>query len=466
MINSKESKEVLRLAAQSHFWAFCCYMDWEFFHDKRRFFKSIAIEMQSVIDNYRNGKAIKISISMPPRAGKSYITSLFACFWLSQFPTLSVMRNTCTSTLYDKFSYDTRALIRSDKFKEIFPQIQLSGDKQNLGGWNLSTSKQVGYFGAGVGGTIIGFGANIAITDDLYKSMSDALSDTVRDKVKLWKESAHDSRKEKNCPEIYIGTRWTKKDIIGEVMDSGDLQKAIVIPALDENNKSFCEDVKSTEEYLSIKERIDESTWSAEYMQEPLDIKGLLLPLSSLSFTDVSIINCEDLVWSFFVGDPADKGGDKFAGLACWVVVKENKLFCYVRDAICSKDGIEVVVPKIKDITIKYSIEEAYIESNGVGLAAVLTLKPLLQNSNTKLKPFPSTEPKDVRILGNYEFVRDRFIFDSNYKQNEGYSLLIKDATEFMKDGENLHKKDAIDVLCLAAKLIKIKFANVLYHKN
>jgi len=452
--------------AQNNFWAFCCYMDYDFFAVKRRFAKSIALEFQKVVDNYKQGKAIKITLSMPPRAGKSYITSLFSCFWLSQFPETSVMRNTCTATLYDKLSYDTRALMRSDKFKEIFPHIQLASDKQNVGGWSLTTSKQVGYFGAGVGGTIIGFGASIAITDDLYKSMADALSDTTRDKVKMWKESAHDSRKEKNCPEIFIGTRWVKNDIIGEAMDSGDMESITVISALNDKNESFCEDVKSTSEYLDIKKNIDESTWNAEYMQEPLDVKGLLLPLASLSFADISVINYEDVAWSFFVGDPADKGGDKFAGLACWVVAKEDKLFCYVKDAICSKDGIEVVVPKIKDITLNHNIEEAYIESNGVGLAAVLTLKPLLQNSNTKLKPFPSTENKDVRILGNYEFVRDRFVFDSNYKQNEGYSLLIKDATEFMKDGENLHKKDALDVLCLAAKLIKIKFANFLYHKN
>ena len=465
MINSKEGKEVLRRGAQVNFWAFCCYMDWEFFHDKRRFFKPIALEMQSVVDNYRDGKAIKISVSMPPRAGKSYITSLFACFWLSQFPKLSVMRNACTATLYDKFSYDTRALIRSDKFKDIFPQIELASDKQNLGGWNLSTSKQVGYFGAGVGGSIIGFGANLAITDDLYKSMSDALSDTIRDKVKLWKESAHDSRKEKNCPEIYIGTRWTKSDIIGEVMDSGDLQKAIVIPALIDG-KSFCEDVKSTEEYLHIKERIEESTWSAEYIQEPLDVKGLLLPKSELNYVDVSTLKYEDVIWSFTVGDPADTGGDKFAAINVWVIEIENKLFCYVKSAICSKDGIEVLCPKIAEKALENKSSEVYIEANGVGLAAVLSLKPILKDTNSKLKPFPSSDNKMVRILGNYEFVKNNFVFDTNFQKDEGYRLMIDDATSFLKEGTNDHKKDALDVLCLAAKLIKIKFANFLFHKN
>ena len=54
----------------------------------------------------------------------------------------------------------------------------LSSDKANLQGWNTNTSKQVGYFGAGVGGTIIGFGASkVAITDDLYRGIEDALND-------------------------------------------------------------------------------------------------------------------------------------------------------------------------------------------------------------------------------------------------------------------------------------------------
>lgn len=461
MINSKEGKEVLRRGAQVNFWAFCCYMDWEFFHDKRRFFKPIALEMQSVVDNYRNGKAIKISVSMPPRAGKSYITSLFACFWLSQFPKLSVMRNACTATLYDKFSYDTRALIRSDKFKEIFPQIELASDKQNLGGWNLSTSKQVGYFGAGVGGSIIGFGANLAITDDLYKSMSDALSDTIRDKVKLWKESAHDSRKEKNCPEIYIGTRWTKNDIIGEVMDSGDLQKAIVIPALIDG-KSFCEDVKSTEEYLHIKERIDESTWSAEYMQEPLDIKGLLLPKSELKFTDLSKLEAKDFIYRFAVGDPADKGGDKFAIPFIFVTQNEGGLYCYVKDVICNKDGIEANTDRICETAKDHLIEHIYIESNGVGLAAVLLLKKKI-SQNVALKPFNSSEQKETRILSNYEFIKRHFIFDSNYENNKEYLVFLNDLTSYMKEGTNDHKKDAIDVLCSAAKIIKLKYAKYLY---
>jgi len=69
---------------------------------------------------------------MPPRAGKSYITSLFCAWTLGNNPKESVMRNTCTATLYAKFSYDVRAIVLSDHFCEVFPTVRISPDKANL----------------------------------------------------------------------------------------------------------------------------------------------------------------------------------------------------------------------------------------------------------------------------------------------------------------------------------------------
>jgi hypothetical protein len=456
-----QHREILRIAARQHFWAFCCYFDFEFFAIKRRFLKEVAMSMQNVVDEYEKGNAIKISVSMPPRAGKSYITSLFAAYWLCRFPALSVMRNTCTGTLYDKFSYDTRALFRTTKIKEIFPEIELQPDKQNVSGWNLTTSKQVGYFGAGVGGSIIGFGANLAITDDLYKSMLDALSTTVQSTTKSWKQSAHDSRKEKNCPEIFIGTRWTKNDIIGEAIDSGDLTSTLIIPALI-NDKSFCEDVKSTDEYLKIKSDIEPSIWGAEYMQQPAEAEGLLLPIGSLRFDDLSQIKPHQATYRFSVGDPADKGGDKYAMPFIYVDFSGKQMTCYVKDCICNEAGIMANTGLIINKLNEYCIDECIVEANGVGLASVIQLKEKIIGS-TKLIPFNSTEQKEARILSNYEWIQKYFVFDSNYKSNPQYYQFMKDLTGYYMKGDNKHRMDAIDVLCSAAKVLKVKFGSIVY---
>ena len=451
------SKSLLKTLARKDFWAFCVYYDNDLFY-KRAFLWSVAQTFQEVVNQYKQGNAITVAVSMPPRAGKSYITSLFSAYWLGQFPELSVMRNSCTSTLYQKFSYDTRNIIRNQKFQEVFPEIQLAPDKQNLDGWNLTTSKQVAYFGAGVGGTIIGFGANLAITDDLYKSMQDALSTTTNSGVKLWKESAHDSRKEKNCPEIYIGTRWTKDDIIGEAIDNGYINKSISIPALIEG-KSFCEDVKSTEEYLQISERINKSTWNAEYMQNPLSLEGLLLPKESMKFEKMWDI---EPIYSFAVGDPADTGGDKFSMPFIHVLEIDGRIVFHVKDVIHSTTGIEANTERVLDKLHQWGCSDLFYESNGVGLAAVLLIKNRLR-AGQKIHAFNSTINKEVRIFSHFEFVQKFFVFDADFERNPEYKAFISDVANYQKDGDNKHRKDAIDVLCSSANILKIKFKNLLY---
>jgi hypothetical protein len=214
------------------FWQFCLFYDYEFY-SKRRFLHQIAVSFQEIEEKKINS----LSVSMPPRAGKSYITSLFCAWVIGRNPTESVMRNTCTATLYLKFSYDVRTIVKSDKFKQVFNNIHLSDDKANLQGWNTNHSKQVGYFGAGVGGTIIGFGATkIGVTDDLYRNLEDALSDTVNDRIIQWKEATHDSRFESGCARIDIGTRWSINDVIGRNIQQKIYDKSIIVAALNENN--------------------------------------------------------------------------------------------------------------------------------------------------------------------------------------------------------------------------------------
>lgn len=455
-----ELEAVLIVAARKNFWCFCCYWDWEFFRIRRRFLKDIALLFQEVSDEYDKGHAISVSASLPPRSGKSYIASLFAAWWLGKNPTLSVMRNTCTASLYQEFSYVTRNIIQSDKFRAVF-NVQLKKDKQNLDGWSLDTSKQVGYFGGGVGTSIIGKGANLAMSDDLYSSMKDAMSDTVRQSVDLWKSSVHNSRMEKNCPEIFIGTRWGKYDVIGKAMESGKIVKSVVIPALIDD-KSFCEDVKSTQEYLSIRdeEGEDSITWQAEYMQQPVEVKGLLLPASELHYDNLSNLNPRNYIYRFEVIDPADNGGDKFASPICYVSSSDKGIAVYIPDALCNTDGIMANTPVVVQKCKTHAIEDLFIESNGVGLASIVDLHDKVEDF-TEIKPFYSSEEKEVRIMSNFEFIKKYFIFNS--EQTAEYKSFMQDLTSYVKGGQNLHKKDAIDVLSRVAEIIKLKYFDEIY---
>jgi len=453
--------EIGKRLSRHHFWEFCLYYDFEFF-SRRPFLKAVALIFQWVYTEYMAGRPRRVSVSMPPRAGKSYITSLFCAWWLGRLPTLSVMRNTCTARLYMKFSYDVRKIVKSDKYKGVFPESRLSVDKQNVEGWNLTEAKQVSYFGAGVGGTIIGFGANIAITDDLYSGMEDALSETYNEKVHMWKESDHDSRKERNCPEIFIGTRWTVRDVIGKALESGKIDKTVKQPALVVNERgdlvSFCDDVKTTAEYLDMKENTEESIWLAEWMQEPIEAKGLLFPKSGLHFFNRRNVDLTNPDFKAMYVDPADEGSDDLSAPYGYLI--GNRI--YLPAVIYNKDNTDVNQPVIVDRLIKDKANACVVEGNSAWAMFGRAIRAAVQevNADCEIRIISNSVNKHTRILAMAAFIRNRFWFDEDYEKDPQYRAFMKNLTSYLKEGKTKHD-DAPDSLAGLARFFMRNFDHI-----
>ena len=70
--------------AQKDFWAFCLYYDPKFFA-KRLFLKKVAEAFMRVYESYSVGIIYRLAVSMPPRAGKSYICLLYTSVIVSLF---------------------------------------------------------------------------------------------------------------------------------------------------------------------------------------------------------------------------------------------------------------------------------------------------------------------------------------------------------------------------------------------
>ena len=427
-----EQREILKAAAAKNFVAFCYFYDWDFFKS-RPFLKKIALAFQRVAD----GEIKSLGVSMPPRAGKSYITTLFSAWMLGRFPEGSVMRNTCTAMLYNKFSYETRDIVKSEKFAEVFPDVQMSGDKANVQGWNTNWAKMVSYFGAGVGGTIIGFGATlVAITDDLFKSMEDALSETVREKTHSWKEATHDSRKETGCPEIDIGTRWTRDDVIGKAVEHDRYDEYIVQPALEEvpnertgdlELRSFCESVMTTEEYMQKKERIRPEIWSAEYMQQPVDIKGRLFENLRKFTNKAEIIENSEGALAYI--DVADEGSDYLCMLVGHVVGVD----VYITDVVYTKANTNTTIPRCAKLLNCYGVKYVRVETNAMG---AIFLKLLRKSVNkTKVLGINNSQNKGTRIFMHSSYVLRKFLF-LNEETGE-YGEFIRALAKYQHEGKN-----------------------------
>lgn len=190
--------------------------------------------------------------------------------------------------------------------------------------------------------------------------------------------------------------------------------------------------------------------------------EGVLLPKSKLTFKDISNIPKEIIHFRFAIGDPADKGGDKFSTIFCDVATIENNIVIYVRDVIHNNNGIEANVELLRDKIKDNMTEYIALESNGVGVASIYSLKKILPQ-NVILNSFYSNANKETRILSHYHFVKKFFVFNENYKSNIEYLQFINDLTNYMKEGDNKHRMDAIDVCCSVANFIKLKYYKVIY---
>jgi predicted phage terminase large subunit-like protein len=446
-------RRLLRIElSRREFWQFCKLYDPVFFSE-RKFLKQVADVFQEIAD----GKIKSCSVSMPPRAGKSYITSLFCAWTLGKNPEGSVMRNTVSATLYSKFSYDVRNIVKSDIFAQVFPGISISDDKANLAGWNLNRSKQVGYFGAGVGGTIIGFGAtNVAITDDLYRGVEDALSDTVNDRTKQWFEATHLSRMESGCARIDIGTRWTMDDIIGSQMKAGYYDKSIVIQALNEKDESFCEAVMTTAEYHDKRKRTSKEIWLAEYQQEPVDMKGRLFgelaKITPKEWDSIQTHIKDEQRAAIAYIDVSDQGKDY---TACAVgVIHSGKV--YVVDYIFNRENTDTTIPMAAGMLTKHKVSYCRVESNNMGAMFGRQLQQLIPD--TRILPVSNTTNKITRIIMQSAYILNRFVFVE--QDTPECKQFLDNVYSFSKEGNNKHD-DAPDCLAGLSMFVQGMFVDM-----
>lgn len=455
LVRRAEARIILRKReARNSFWAFCLYMDPKFFA-KRHFLVQVADAFTRVYESFKNKEIRRLAVSMPPRAGKSYVSSLFIAWMFGHFPEHSVMRNCCSDTLYNKLSYDTRNIVKSKKYNEIFPDALLSSDKQNVKGWNLQASRQVGYFGAGVGGTVIGFGASmLAMTDDLYKSLEDALSDNNNEKVWSWKQGTHDSRIEGNCCMIDIGTRWSEKDVLGRLEASGKYDEIIRIAALDENDETFCEDVHTTEYYHEIRSDLDTSIWEAEYMQNPIEAKGLLFPKSELQRFRLKDIEGRKPDASIASCDVADQGDDDFS--APFGDMFGDKIF--IKDVVFTKDAVEITEPRLIQSVKDNKCDQIRVESNNGGRIFGRNIRKGLKELRHKciVQTKQTTSNKETRILMKSGWIKKHCVFldDKDIERGSDYYRFMESLTSYKKEGGNKHD-DAPDSMTILAEFVE-----------
>ena len=170
--------------------------------------------MATAIIKGRTGATATAIIEAPPRHGKTELISKWLPVWfLIRWPEKRLIMTTATHKLARKLGRNAR-----DLFREHAPKFGLALSESQSAADEWETSAGGGMLAAGVGGPIMGRGADLLILDDPIRNGQDALSETVRDNQWDWWQSTASTRLEPNGKTIVISTRWHEDDIVGRIL--------------------------------------------------------------------------------------------------------------------------------------------------------------------------------------------------------------------------------------------------------
>jgi len=221
------------------------------------------------------GDCKRLMIFMPPRHGKSQLTSeFFPAWYLGHHPDRYIIATTYAQELADDFGRKVRNQLQDPLYKAIFPECQISPDSASASKFN--TIQKGSYFAVGMGGPITGRGAHVLLIDDPLKGREDAESETTRRKQKEWYQSVARTRLMPGGAIVVIQTRWHEDDLSGwlQAAHSHEDWEVINLPAISEDNKPLWPEMYDLKTLEAIRESIGMRDWNALYQQNPIPDAG------------------------------------------------------------------------------------------------------------------------------------------------------------------------------------------------
>jgi len=264
-------------------------------------------EMAEAFERVARGECKRLIINMPPRHTKSEFASyLLPAWFLGKFPKKKIIETAHTAELAVGFGRKVRNLVDSDVYKAIFPGVGLQSDSKAAGRW--ATNQGGDYFAIGVGGAVTGKGADILIIDDPHSEQEAALSENnpeVYDKTYEWYTSGPRQRLQPGGSIIMVMTRWSKKDLTGQVLKSaaqrsGEEWEVINFPAILPDGMPLWPQFWSLKELEALKNELPNAKWQAQYMQEPTsDVSAIIKREWWKQWEDEDPPYCEFLIQSW-----------------------------------------------------------------------------------------------------------------------------------------------------------------------
>ena len=398
------------------------------------------------MQEFYDGDDEVLIINLPPRHGKSRTAGLFVEWILGKDQTEKIIAGSYNETLSTEFSKDVRGDIQEIKadedkivFSDIFPNVRIKRGDGAMNLWSLENGRN-NYLATSPTGTATGFGCSLLIIDDLIKNAEEAYNENKLSSHWDWFTKTMLSRLEGKRKQIIIMTRWSSGDLAGRALEyyreEGKKVKHITKKALQDDGTMLCNEVLNYKAYKSIIRAMGPEIASANYQQEPIDLKGRLY--SSIKTYEILPKDAKgNLLFTTIKNytDTADTGSDYLCSINYGVYEKE----AYVLDVIYTKEPMEVTEPLLANSLYDYRVNEADIESNNGGRGFARSVERILRekyrSNKTKINWFHQSKNKQARILSNSTWVMDHIYFPKNWVDR--WPEFAKAILTYQKEGKN-----------------------------
>jgi predicted phage terminase large subunit-like protein len=234
------------------------------------------------LEQVTRGELDRLLISAPPGSAKSTLASVFfPAFFLANHPAAQIVTCSHTQDLAERFGRRVRNLISEHS---AVLGLELSDDSQAAGRWSLKSGGSL--FAVGASGALAGYRADCIAIDDAYRrSMEDAYSDSIRQKISDWFYGEVLPRARPGCRVVGIGTRYHHADLFAELEASGRY-KVIKLSAIAEEGDELgrapgvflWDDQPGTYPYADFlrqqREVLPPRVWASQFMNNPTPVEG------------------------------------------------------------------------------------------------------------------------------------------------------------------------------------------------
>ena len=353
----------------------------------------------------------RLIINMPPRALKSHCSTVAWPAWLlGNNPSCRILASSYSQILSNKHSLDSRNVIQSEFYKNLFPDTTLSKGQNEK---NKFSTTQSGFrFATSIGGTATGEGGNFLIVDDPHNPLQ-ANSNTERKKAIEWLEQTFTTRLDdkKRGVIVIVMQRLHVDDLTGYLLAKNSGWELLKLPAITEKktyiissntdinftrDKGLLHPAREGQEEISrIKLELGSHAFSAQYQQQPLVredgiIKHNWLKRHNINPSNINLQKAR-VIQSW---DTAIKISDNSDYSVCLTFIEQDNGH-YLID-LCKE---KLIYPDLKRKIIalynKYKPETLLLEDKASGQSLIQDLK---RESKMPIIPITPRQDKATRL--------------------------------------------------------------------